>query len=116
MYIFSTNDINSENEQKLVNMYKPIKYSLIKTQKNRHYSRNIKFIDVINLCLSSNIKYDHVLITRFDLLFQKNFEKSNIDLDKFNLVSILEREHLICDNFYLLPFSKLQKLHEISKK
>lgn len=28
---------------------------------------------VVDLCLSTNINYDLVLITRFDLLFQKNF-------------------------------------------
>ena len=83
---------------------------------NRHLSRNKKLLNVIELCLNNNVDYDLILITRFDLLFQKDFSKSNIKLDKFNLVSILEMDHLICDNFYLLPFSKLKKFYEIAKK
>lgn len=65
------------------------------------------------MCLSSNIEYDLVLITRFDLLFQKDFKESNIQLDKFNLVSILEKDHLICDNFYLFPYKYLEKFYNI---
>jgi len=68
---------------------------------------------VIELCLKSNIKYDLVLITRFDLLFQKDFNNSNIQLDKFNLVSILEKPNLICDNFYLFPHKYLEDFLKI---
>jgi hypothetical protein len=59
--------------------------------------------------------YDLVLITRFDLLFQKDFNKSNIEFDKFNMVSILEKPNLICDNFYLFPYKFLKPFSEIAK-
>lgn len=113
---FSTNISNKEEQDKLIEKYKPLEYSFIENEDNRTLSRNRKFINVIKLCLNKNIIYDNILITRFDLLFQKDFEKSNIKLDKFNLVSILERDNLICDNFYILPFSKLKQFYEIAKK
>ena len=63
--------------------------------------------------MNNNIEYDLVFITRFDLLFQKNFNESNIQLDKFNLVSKLEHPKLICDNLYIFPFSKLKQFYTI---
>ena len=112
---FCTNTSCYFIQKKLVETYQPVKYSFIKNENNKELSRNKKIIEVIELCLNNNINYDIVLITRFDLLFKKSFEESNIKFDKFNLVSILERDHLICDNFYLFPFSKLNKFYEISK-
>ena len=113
---FSTNISNNVEHKKIIKKYKPIRYSFIPDEKNINLSRNKKLLNVIELCLNNNVDYDLILITRFDLLFQKDFEKSNIKLDKFNLVSILERYHLICDNFYLFPFSKLKKFYKITKK
>tara|TARA_Y100000389_G_scaffold178371_1_gene191500 strand:- start:16436 stop:17098 length:663 start_codon:yes stop_codon:yes gene_type:complete len=121
---FSTNISNNEEHKKLITKYKPVKHSFIENEeKNKSMlgfwryeaSRNKKLLNVIELCLNNNIDYDSVLITRFDLLFQKDFEKSNIKLDKFNLVSVLERGNLICDNFYLLPFNQLKQFHTITK-
>ena len=113
---FSTNISNNDEHKKIIKKYNPIRYSFIENEKNKTLSRNKKLLNVIELCLNNNVDYDLILITRFDLLFQKDFEKSNIKLDKFNLVSILEQEHLICDNFYLFPFSKLKQFREITKK
>ena len=113
---FSTNISNNEEHKKIIKKYNPIRYSFIKKEKNRILSRSKKLLSVIELCLNNNVDYDLVLITRFDLLFQKDFEKSNIKLDKFNLVSILKEGYTICDNFYLFPFSKLKQFHEITKK
>ena len=36
--------------------------------------RNKKIDEVVDLCLNSNKHYDLVLITRFDLLFRKDFD------------------------------------------
>lgn len=113
---FSTNVSNNDEHKKIIKKYNPIRYSFIENEKNRILSRNKKLLNVIELCLNNNVDYDLILIIRFDLLFQKDFEKSNIKLDKFNLVSILEKDHLICDNFYLFPFPKLKQFHEITKK
>lgn len=113
---FSTNISNNDEHKKIVKKYNPIKYSFIENEKNKYLSRNKKLLNVIELCINNNVDYDLILITRFDLLFQKDFEKSNIKLDKFNLVSTLEKKYAICDNFYLFPFSKLKQFYKITKK
>lgn len=107
---FTTNILDNKNEKKICEIYKPIKYNFI--EKARHEKLN----NVIELCINSRITYDLILITRFDLLFQKNFSESNIDFDKFNLVSILEKPHLICDNFYLFPYKYLKIFSKIVKE
>ena len=47
--------------------------------------------------------------------FQKDFDESNIQYDKFNLVSLLENPQYICDNFYLFPYKYLHTFSEICK-
>jgi len=111
----SSNILNDQDTQELLDTYKPILYSFKANEKDNTKSRNVKVDSVIDLCLSSNIRYDLVLITRFDLLFQKNFNESAIDFNRFNMVSILEHPHLICDNFYLFPFDMLPLFSTIVK-
>ena len=48
-------------------------------------------------------------------MFKKDFETSNIDLHKFNFVSLLEKNHIVCDNFYILPYSYLESFSKIVK-
>ena len=98
---FTTNILHDENKKKLCEKYKPIKYNFIENKTDNIKSRNEKLDNVIDLCLNNGLIYDLILITRFDLLFQKKFDESNINFDKFNIVSILEKPDLICDNFYL---------------
>lgn len=74
--------------------------------------RNQKIISVIDLCLNSNIVYDTILITRFDLLFNKKFDTVNIDYSTINIVTQLERS-AIDDNLYILPFDKLSLFKQI---
>ena len=114
-YIATNNYRDELKKKRIKDKIKPKKFAFIKNFRNKHKSRNTKFLKVIELCLNEDINYDLVLITRFDLLFQKKFEESNIKLDKFNLVSILERNDLICDNFYLFPYQYLRKLYELLK-
>ena len=71
---------------------------------------NIDLDNLSDLISTNPRSYDLILITRFDLLFQKKFHESNINFDKFNIVSILERPDLICDNFYLFPYKYIQIL------
>jgi SNF2 family DNA or RNA helicase len=42
-------------------------------------------------------------------------KKFDVDISKLNIFSILERDDLICDNFYLFPGNMLQKMIEIFK-
>lgn len=113
---FTTNMLNDTDEKEICEKYKPIKYNLIENEGNAIRSKNKKLNNVINLCLESGIPYDLILITRFDLLFQKDFDKSNIDFNKFNLVSILEHPTFICDNFYLFPYIFLNIFSNIVNK
>jgi hypothetical protein len=113
---FSTNISNPEIQSELINKYNPIKYNFIRNKTNNNFSRNEKFKNVIELLLSENKIYDLVLITRFDLLFNIDFNESNIKFDKFNLVSILEKPNLICDNFYLFPYKYINNFYNVVNK
>lgn len=115
---FTTNTLEDKDKKEICEKYKPICCSFMENTNtgNININRNKRFNEVIDLCLTSGIHYDLVLITRFDLLFQKDFAKSNIQLDKFNLVSILEKPNGICDNFYLLPYPYLQPFSTIVKR
>ena len=113
---FTTNILDNKNKKEICEKYKPIKYNFIENCEDRTKSRNEKLNNVIDLCLNSGFTYDLILITRFDLLFQKEFDKSNIDFDKFNIVSILEKPNLICDNFYLFPYKYFQIFSNIVKQ
>ena len=111
---FTTNLLDEEDTKTICEKYNPKKYNFMENAGNINACRNLKLINVINLCLGSKITYDLILITRFDLLFQKDFTESNIQFDKFNLVSILETPNFICDNFYLFPYKYLQPFLEVS--
>ena len=112
----STNILPDINKQDLLNKYKPIKSNFIETiEEDRNLSENIKMNDVVNLCITEGIEYNLILITRFDLLFQKGFDSCNIGLDRFNIVNILEEPDYICDNFYLFPYKYLSKFSKIIK-
>ena len=125
---FSTNDtMNDIENNKLINAYKPINYNFIDENlypvvpnysgatPTKMASKHRKVENVLEMCLDSKIDYDLVLLTRFDLIFNDNFNESNIKLDKFNIVSELEQRGVICDNFYLFPFKYLREFLEIAK-
>lgn len=110
----ATNEMNDNEKKNLLEIYKPINHVFIENDKNRRVGRNEKFINVIELCRRhKDYNYNHILITRFDLLFKKKFQKSNIRFDKFNLVSMLEKDEYVCDNFYFFPGQMLNDFKEI---
>jgi hypothetical protein len=112
---FTTNYLDEADTKTICEKYNPKKYNFMENVGNQVISRNSKLINVVNLCLESKKSYDLILITRFDLLFQKNFSESNIQFDKFNLVSMLEKPNFICDNFYLFPYKYLETFLNIAK-
>ena len=116
---FVSNEINYDERVKLERAYKCVSCAYMSSQKLPE-ARNLKVEKVIELCLESKRKYDHVLITRFDLYFMKDFNKSNIQFDKLNIVSSLNsfRGNLraICDNFYLMPYEYLEKFLNVLKQ
>ena len=72
--------------------------------------KNEKWLKVMELVLGNQQSYELIILTRFDLMFQIPFETANIQLDKFNIVSELERPGIICDNFFIFPFRFLKPL------
>jgi hypothetical protein len=119
----STNNLNSKNDiSEIIDKYKPVKYRIADDNDNgeddKDYiiSRNKKLESAIDLCIEGGGEYDLVLITRFDLLFQKDFADSNIQFDKINIVSVLDRPNLICDNFYLFPHKYLKDFQQVIRK
>ena len=113
----STNKLNSDDDiAEIIDKYKPVKYRIADDCEDYIISRNKKLESAIDLCIEGGGEYDLVLITRFDLLFQKDFADSNIQLDKINIVSVLERPNLICDNFYLFPHKYLKDFQKVIRK
>lgn len=101
--------------QDLLDIYKPKDYCIIENKDNNILSKNLKLQGVIecfyNYKKKKNIHYSNLIITRFDIFFRKNFE--NINLNKFNLISILEKNNLICDNFYMFPYKYFKIFYDI---
>ena len=113
----STNKLNSDDDiAEIIDKYKPVKYRIADDCEDYIISRNKKLESAIDLCIEGGGEYDLVLITRFDLLFQKDFADSNIQFDKINIVSVLERPNLICDNFYLFPHKYLKDFQQVIRK
>ena len=111
----STNILPDNYKEDLLVKYKPVKCNFIENEDDIYLSKKNKINDVINLCLKTGREYDLILITQFDLLFQKDFANCNIQFDKFNIVSILEYPNYICDNFYLFPYKYLSEFSKIIK-
>lgn len=110
----ATNEMNDNEKKNLLEIYKPVDYVFTKHNENWKEGRNEKFRNVIDLCVKhKNNNYDHVLITRFDLQFQKKFQESDIQFEKFNLVSMLEKDEYVCDNFYFFPIRMLDSFKEL---
>lgn len=114
---FST--YKSDKQDKLIEIYKPKKYIIhTKIIQDRHISRNFNFRTCLNLVLKyqkeREIKYDNIIITRFDLKIKIPLDKTNLQLDKFNIVSNLENKKLIDDNFYIITGYNLARLARLS--
>ena len=121
----NNNDNINNIDIKPKNMKYKIKTKNVVYYKNKEYkqpeyriSRNLRFKQVINIfkdyTIKNKTKYNNCLITRFDLLFKKNFKTSNIKLDKINIVSVLNKPNRICDNLYLFPYKHIDKFQELA--
>jgi len=113
----ATNEMSVSDKRELFAMYNPKGCLFLPNVHSRAIQcRNARLNAAVFSCLQSREQYDTVLITRFDLEFQHDFEKCDIDLTKFNLVSALEHPHLVCDNFYLFPFHMLPRFADLAKQ
>lgn len=117
-----TNFSNNEIQNQIIEDYSPKDYLFLEEKELeakyliKIHNRNLKFLNVMKLVQESGNEYDLCLITRFDLNFNIQFSDVNIMLDRMNVVSMLERKNLICDNFYILPFNKLPLLIKFTEE
>lgn len=112
---FTTNDdIPDFKKRELIIDYQPVAHAFVKDDlTDSSYSRIIKVRTVLELCRSNHNTYDHVILTRFDLIFKDKFCESNIDYKRLNFVSTLEQPNWLCDNFYLFPYSLLDRFIKV---
>jgi len=101
-FYLCTNILSKSEREELIQDYAPHSIECIENDHNPRVSRNQKITRVVSKVFE-NDPYDMICVTRFDLLFAEPLEKATLDLTKMNIVSILEHDPLICDNFYLFP-------------
>ena len=114
---------DSKLKDELLKDYKPVNYifkeptKVLGCGRDRDYCRNISVSTGIKLVLDyskkTNIKYNNVFITRFDLIFKKNLEDSNINMNDLQITSPITPEPLIDDNIYFMPFKYLDIFYNI---
>ena len=102
-YFLSTN--KSEKTNELIKDYNAKEYNFNDLPRWEKILIGLKIIE------KNKNNYDMIAITRFDIFFIMNL--NNIDINKLNIISILEAKHLICDNFYLFPTKYLNNFIEI---
>jgi hypothetical protein len=64
-------------------------------------------MNIIRDYISGKNSYELICLTRFDIYFLKDFK--NVDPNKFNIISILEKNNLIDDNLYIFPVKYLDR-------
>jgi hypothetical protein len=83
-------------------------------KRNRIFKKTLKTI------IDSDIKdYDLVIATRYDINFMQSIMNLNINYAKINFLhkSKWDQDHNLCDdNFYLMPYSKLQYFYDCIEK
>ena len=104
---------HSIKEKEMLDTYKPVLYSFSEFNPDENgfkaqLMHHLKCCQMItNYEEKNNIKYDMILITRFDYVFFKKISEMNIDFKKFNIAM----KHLSgnCDdNFWLFPRNMLE--------
>jgi len=105
----ATNDSPILDELKKT--YDPVK--LITTDKPRNPKLCMALKSAIDYRDENKIEYDMVVFTRFDIMYNITFNENNIKKDKLNIISVLEYDAVICDNFYAFPGKFLDKFYEI---
>lgn len=102
---------------KLLETYKPVNFMLsnFDSNDNTFKAQLIHHLNcaqmIINYEREHNIKYDMIVITRFDYIYFRLFSEMNIDLTKFNIT--MKHSSGNCDdNLWVFPRSMLIKFIE----
>jgi len=80
---------------------------------------NERIIEGLSLCdkysKDTNVNYDNIILTRFDLYFMIDFNKANFQFDKFQIVSYLDNkeDRGMDDNFYFFPFKYINSFKNL---
>lgn len=112
----------SEKINELIEDYKfkCLKLKHVDNKRQSNYrSKNICVKETIKLILEDNIKYDIVILMRYDMIFHQNIIDLNINYDKINILcqNKCGSIHDLCDDsFYLMPFNKLQEFYDTINK
>lgn len=117
IYLVS-NTLKEEDKQELLNKWKPKGYDFLDVNNDpscRFRQRNEKIIRVIELCKESQLNYDNILITRFDLKFKIDFDKLPLDYNMFNSAFFIT-ESLMCDNFLFMTPHSLEVFYRNTKQ
>lgn len=108
---------HSIKENSLLDTYKPVKYILsnFNPDDNNFKAQLIHHFNcaqmIINHEKEHNIRYDMILITRFDYIYFRLFSEMNIDLTKFN-IGMKHSSGNCDDNFWVFPRSMLEHFIE----
>jgi hypothetical protein len=102
----------------LLKTWKPLQYSLINNLvQDRFFSRNMHLSNVCKMILDEQRRrgkdYETVILTRFDLRFNKKPFDLSINMKALNLSARCERDPLIDDNLYVMPGYLLQKFYDV---
>ena len=99
---------HSKKEEKLLDLYKPRKYifSDFNPNENNFKAQLVHHFNCVQMILQNEetekIRYDMILITRFDYIFFKQFYEMSLDFSKFNIA--MKHSSGNCDdNFWLIP-------------
>ena len=124
---------NTELEEEITELYNPIKYKLeeqIKFQApQEHKGSDLRWINhmgrfysmkqSIKMCLLENIKYDYIMISRFDLVFRNKFKFIDTEclVSEYYGVEKYDFKDKISDLWFVLNYESLVKFYkELSNK
>lgn len=117
IYLVS-NTLEEADKQELLEKWKPKGYDFLDVNNDyttRYIQRNEKIIRVIELCNESLIKYDNILLTRFDLKFKIDFDKLPFDYYMFNSAFYMNN-NMMCDNFLFMTPKSLEVFYRITSE
>jgi hypothetical protein len=91
--------------------YNPIQCVL---ENKNHCFKKLKVLKAVQDQMNNTNKiYDIILLTRFDIYLLEDFTQNNINLNKFNIVSILEHDRVCDDNLFIFPIPYLTPLTKL---
>lgn len=98
-----TDDTIKKDE--LLKSYKPVNHLIVDCDANQKKLKGLQML--IHHIQTTKTRYEVVLLTRFDIYMVESFTSSNLNLQKLNIVSVLEQDHLCDDNLFVFPIQYL---------